>query len=96
MQATDHPTAGITPVLSYRDFIHGTPVLYGRIIVNGRCKIGSFHARWDKYAGFCYCYYTERGNRGSGGFTPGKAYHLYKNGRLSTDPEKGKSSSYIK
>lgn len=83
-------------ILSYRDFIHAPPVLYGQIIVNGHCKIGSFHVRRDKYSGFCYCYYTERGNRGSGGFSLGKAYSLYRMGILSTDPEKGKSSTYIR
>lgn len=83
-------------ILSYRDFVHKPPVLYGQIVVNGRSKIGSFHTRWDKYAGFCYCYHTERGNRGSGGFTLVRAYNLYRSGLLSTEPEKGKTSSYVK
>lgn len=87
---------GAGSFLSYRDFVHDPPVLYGWIVVNGKSKVGSFRTRWDKYAGFCYCYYTERGNRGSGGFTLGRAYDLYRSGFLSTDPEKGKSSAYIR
>lgn len=84
------------PILSYRNFIHDLPVLYGQITVNGHCKVGSFRARWDKYSGFYYCYHTERGYRGSGGFSLGKAYSLYRIGFLSTDPEKGKSSAYTR
>lgn len=87
---------GNAAALSFRDFARNPPVLYGQITVNGKCRIGSFRTRWDKHAGFCYGYYTEGGRRGSGGFTLGRAYRLYCTGLLSVDPEKGKSSSYIR
>ena len=83
-------------IMRYRDFVRNAPVLYGQIIVNGRAKTGSFHVCHDRYNGYCYRYHTERGNRGSGCYPLQKAYSLYRRGLLSTDPEKGKSTVYIK
>lgn len=42
-----------------------------------------------------YAYYTERGNRGQGGFSLNAGYHLLNRGQLSLDPEKGKRENYL-
>ena len=70
--------------------------LYGQITVNGNSKIGSFRRRYNINSGRIeYLYYTEKGYRGTGGFTTSKALYLYSIGNLSIDPAMGKSESYV-
>lgn len=78
------------------DILQNKPTLYGSIMVKGRQKIGSFRPKYNKYTNtIMYAYYTERGNRGQGGFTLNTGYHLLNRGQLSLDPEKGKRENYL-
>jgi hypothetical protein len=70
--------------------------LYGQITYEGKVKIGQFRYQYNKWSGrFDYHYYTPKGYRGKGGFTPNRARILYVNGQLSTNPEHGKPENYI-
>ena len=63
------------------------PTLYGQIAVNGKVKQGMFKAEYNKYTNSLqYRFYTTNGNKGTGGFTMGQAYFLYKNKQLHTKP----------
>ena len=71
-------------LLSERDFRKQLPILYGAIkMPNGQIKTGFFKALWDKWSNsMCYSYFTFKGNKGSGGFTLGRAYTGYQGGWL--------------
>jgi hypothetical protein len=71
-------------------------ILYGTISVKGKQKIGSFRLEYNKYSDRMeYLYYTEKGHKGTGGFSMLMASLLLEQGRLSTNPEFGKSENYI-
>lgn len=72
--------------LTYAQFSEQKPTLWGSILVNRKVKFGKFLPRWNKYSNSLnYMYFTETGNRGSGGFTLRKAYELLCNGSLSLE-----------
>ena len=78
------------------DILQIKPTLYGSIMVKGSQKIGSFRPIYNKYTNTIqYVYYTEKGNRGKGGFSLNVGYHLLNKGQLSLDPEKGKRENYV-
>lgn len=78
------------------DILQNKPTLYGSIMVKGSQKIGSFRPRYNKYTNTIqYAYYTEKGNRGQGGFSLNTGYHLLNRGQLSLDTEKGKKENYV-
>jgi hypothetical protein len=82
--------------MEYLSFIKDLPVLHGQITVNGKCKIGHFKAEWDsKTNSMTYKYYTHNGRKGTGGFSLQRAYSLFKNGIISTNPENGNPENYI-
>lgn len=82
--------------MEYMQFLHEKPVLYGQIVVNDRSKIGHFKPGWNKYTNAVnYQYYTEKGRKGSGGFSLQRAYHLLNCNQLSTNPENGIKSNYL-
>ena len=82
--------------MDYLLFSQEKPSLFGQISVNGKSKIGSFLPLWNKYTNsLVYRYHTSNGRKGQGGFTLMKAYHLFKEGRLSTNPADGKAENYI-
>jgi hypothetical protein len=63
----------------------------------GRQYIGSYEVAFNKYSNkLDYFFRSEKGrlNRNAG-FTIGRGFALYESGRLSFDPEKGKSENYI-
>lgn len=66
-------------MIPYIDFIKDMPMLKGRIGVNGKIKYGYFKPEFNRYSNkIDYQYYTEKGNKGKGGFTMYKAYQLLK------------------
>lgn len=78
------------------DILQNKPTLYGSIMVKGSQKIGSFIPIYNKYTNTVqYAYYTEKGNRGQGGFSLTLGFNLLSIGQLSLDPEKGKRENYI-
>lgn len=82
--------------MDYLTFAKETPVLYGQIAVKGKYKIGAFKPVWSRFSNsLIYQYYTANGRKGTGGFTLMKAYYLFQNSRLFTDPEKGKPENYV-
>ncbi len=81
---------------TYKDFVHSPVRLYGQITVNGKSKIGEFRPKWSRYSNQLeYAYFTPKGNKGTGGFTMAKAFQLFKDGRLTTNPEHGKPENYV-
>lgn len=70
--------------MKYIQFIHQRPALSGSITVNGRSKSGIFMPEWSKYSNsIIYRYHTDRGNKGTGGFSLNRAFFLLNCGRLS-------------
>jgi hypothetical protein len=81
---------------SFPEFARKLPILYGQIMFNGNCKIGSFRPSWNKYTNSkTYNYFTPEGNRGKGGFTLMRAWNLLKSGGLSLDPKYGHPDTYL-
>ena len=71
-------------------------ILYGQVYLNGRTKIGSFRLKYNKWSDRLeYLYHTEKGNRGTGGFTVAKARILFTQGYLYDQPEYGKAETYV-
>lgn len=83
--------------MKYLEFAKKLPSpLYGQIIVNNRAKVGKFLPEWDNNNNtMFYMYYTHKGNKGSGGFTLGKAWRLFMGGQLSTNPDDGNPDNYL-
>ena len=78
------------------DILQNKPTLYGFIMVKGSQKIGSFRPKYNKYTNTIqYAYYTEKGNKGQGGFSLNTGYHLLNRGQLSLDPKNGKRENYV-
>lgn len=82
--------------MTYLEFAHTPPRLYGQIIHNGKCKIGQFKPTWSRYTNQLeYSYFTTNDKKGTGGFTLKRAFELFEIGRLSTNPEDGKPENYL-
>ena len=68
---------------SEKEFKKEKPALWGSIRKDGSSKFGQFKPKFNKYSNKIeYAYYTEKGNRGTGGFTINKAWDLYQKGKL--------------
>jgi hypothetical protein len=82
--------------MTYFSFLDTAPILYGTIIVNGKCKIGQFKPEWNYLTNsLVYRYYTHKDNKGTGGFSTKKAFALFTAGCLSTNPQDGDPANYI-
>ena len=69
--------------MNYIEFSSQRPVLAGSITVNGRNKGGIFKAEYNRWSNSIdYAYYTEKGNKGKGGFTLKRAFALMNAGIL--------------
>jgi len=79
------------------EFLNQKPVLYGSTIdKNLKQRIGTYAPRYSKYTNnFAYFLISKNGRKTSHAFTLNRAYNLFSNGKLSTNPEKGKLESYV-
>ena len=82
--------------MNYLEFLSAKPVLFGSTMHNGKQKIGSYQPAFNRYSNRIeYQFYTEKGNKGKGGFTLKRAFDLFSSGLLSFDPESGKKENYV-
>ncbi|NDV68637.1 hypothetical protein [Dysgonomonas sp. 25] len=83
--------------MTYFEFIKEKPTLYGSTTdQNYKQRIGTYQPCFNKYTNtMCYFFMAKNGRKTQYGFTLKRAFHLFRFGKLSTNPEKGNPDNYI-